>query len=57
MYFRTVYKIHNFLGNVGGLSNAIVTVGTLLLNSFQEKGLMSSLVSMMFQTNKNPKRK
>ena len=46
---RTVYSSLDFLGDIGGLSDALQYIGQILIWLLQGSGLMTFLVSNLFK--------
>ena len=48
-YSRQTYSVLDWLGDIGGLFGAIVSIGNLVSHSYQELALQSMLMSLIFR--------
>ena len=51
-YERQVYDILTFLGDIGGLTEALISIGTLIVGFFTQKMFMSKIVRKIYHIRK-----
>ena len=56
VYARTIYSSLDFLGDVGGLSDAIRAIGTILIWMFESQGVIAFLIVNLFKQEGSPGR-
>lgn len=53
MYIREVYSILEFLGDVGGLEQALFILGMFSVAMLSKRIFLSAIIKRVYQTNKN----
>ena len=51
-YERQVYDILTFLGDIGGLTEALISIGSLIVGFFTQKLFMSKIVRKIYHIRK-----
>jgi hypothetical protein len=51
-YERQVYDTLTFLGDIGGLTEALISIGTLIVGFFTQKMFMSKIVRKIYHIRK-----
>jgi len=51
-YERKVYDILTFLGDIGGLTEALISIGSLIVGFFTQKLFMSKIVRKIYHIRK-----
>jgi len=56
IYERTTYSLLDWLGDIGGLSEALFFIGAILVSNISEKLMISSILKKTFQLKRHPNR-